>query len=95
MSARRSHTWLAARSGADAARDFQKILDRPGAGVYRSPPILVSLSQLGFARAQALAGDSAAARRAYQDFLASWKEADADLAVLREARQEYEKLGPG
>jgi len=91
----RGQALLAARSGADAARDFQKILDRPGAGVYRSPPILVSLSQLGFARAQALAGDSAAARRAYQDFLASWKEADADLAVLREARQEYEKLGPG
>ena len=30
--------------------------------------------------------------RAYQDFLALWKDADADIPVLREARAEYAKL---
>lgn len=32
------------------------------------------------------------ARRAYQDFLALWKDADADIPVLRGARAEYAKL---
>jgi hypothetical protein len=31
-------------------------------------------------------------RKAYQDFLALWKDADSDLPVLQEAKQEYEKL---
>ena len=31
-------------------------------------------------------------RRAYQDFLALWKDADTDIPVLREARAEYAKL---
>ena len=50
------------------------------------------LSYVGLARAAALAGDSARARRAYQDFLARWKDADPDLPILKEARQEYAAL---
>ena len=34
------------------------------------------------------------ARRAYQDFLALWKDADPDVPVLIEARAEYAKLPP-
>jgi len=34
----------------------------------------------------------AKARRAYQDFLALWKDADPDLPVLKEAKGEYAKL---
>ena len=37
-------------------------------------------------------GDTAKARQAYQDFFALWKEADADLLMLVEAKKEYEKL---
>jgi hypothetical protein len=39
-----------------------------------------------------LAGDTARARQAFQDFFALWKDADAEIPVLKEARQEYEKL---
>jgi len=41
------------------------------------------------ARAAALSGDTAKARKAYQDFLALWKDADPDLPILAEARKEY------
>jgi hypothetical protein len=33
------------------------------------------------------------ARKAYQDFLALWKDADPDIPILQQARREYEKLG--
>jgi hypothetical protein len=32
------------------------------------------------------------ARRAYQDFLALWKDADLDIPVLKQAKTEYAKL---
>jgi hypothetical protein len=41
---------------------------------------------------QTLAGNSAEARKAYRDFLALWKDADPDIPILREAKQEYAKL---
>jgi hypothetical protein len=53
---------------------------------------LYSLSLLGSARASALAGDREAARERYQQFLESWKAADANLAVLQEAREEYGRI---
>jgi hypothetical protein len=37
-------------------------------------------------------GDPEKARAAYQDFLTLWKDADADIPILKEARAEYEKL---
>ena len=43
-------------------------------------------------RAAALTGDKARARQAYQDFFVLWKDADPDVPILQEARQEYEKL---
>jgi tetratricopeptide (TPR) repeat protein len=53
---------------------------------------LYSLSLLGSARASALAGDVDAARERYQRFLDSWKLADANLAILKEAREEYARI---
>ena len=47
---------------------------------------------LGLARAAAHTGDTAKSRKSYQDFFALWKDAEADLPVLLEAKQEYEKL---
>ena len=32
------------------------------------------------------------ARKAYQDFFALWKDADADIPILKEAKAEYAKL---
>jgi predicted Zn-dependent protease len=76
------------RWSGDSAAAFQKILDRKGAnwGPY------CSLSYVGLARAATLAGDSAQARKAYKDFLALWKDADPDLPILKEAKQEYAKM---
>jgi hypothetical protein len=39
-----------------------------------------------------LQGNTAAAKSAYQDFFAVWKDADPDLSVLKQAKAEYEKL---
>jgi eukaryotic-like serine/threonine-protein kinase len=39
-----------------------------------------------------LQGDVAKAHTAYQDFLALWKDADADIPISIEAKKEYEKL---
>ena len=36
-------------------------------------------------RAQIGAGDTAKARKSYQDFLGLWKDADPDIPVLQEA----------
>ena len=47
---------------------------------------------LQLARAQAMSGDKPAARRSYQDFLSLWKQADADLVLLKQAQAEYDKL---
>jgi hypothetical protein len=44
------------------------------------------------ARAQALAGNTVEARKAYQDFLALWKDADSDIPILKEAKAEYARL---
>jgi hypothetical protein len=50
---------------------------------------LYPLAHLGLARAAALTGDAARSRKAYEDFFAAWKEAEADLPALLAARKEY------
>jgi hypothetical protein len=51
-----------------------------------------ALARLGLGRAYALQGETAKARAAYQDFLAFWKDADPDIPVLKQAKEEYAKL---
>ena len=53
---------------------------------------LYPLEHLGLARAAALQGDTAKSRKAYQDFFAIWKDADADLPILITAQKEYAAL---
>jgi len=85
----RGQAYLNQQKGADAAAEFQKILDHRG---WQPTSPLYALAQLGLARAAALSGDTTKARKAYQDFFALWKDADPDLRVLIEAKKEYEKL---
>jgi len=85
----RGQAYLGERKGAEAASEFQKILDHRGWSPL-SP--LYPLAHLGLARAAVLQGDPTKARKSYQDFLALWKDADADLPILIEAKKEYEKL---
>jgi predicted Zn-dependent protease len=75
--------------GTEAAVEFQKILASRG---YAALSPLYPLAHLGLARAAALQGDVAKAHTAYQDFLALWKDADADIPISIEAKKEYEKL---
>ncbi len=85
----RGQAYLGQKSGAEAAAEFRRILDRRGFGPMA---VYYPLAQLGLARAAALQGDTTRARQAYQDFFALWKDADPDIPVLQAARQEYEKL---
>ena len=85
----RGEAYLSTGNGGLAAAEFQKILDHPGV-IVNFP--LSALSHLGLGQARALAGDSAGARTAYQDFFALWKEADPDIPVLNRAKAEYAKL---
>jgi predicted Zn-dependent protease len=67
-------------------------LGRPGAAVTEYRKALQRLprrpvSLLGLARAAAMAGDTAEARRAATEFLAIWHAADADRPELAEARR--------
>jgi hypothetical protein len=85
----RGQAYLSAGRGTEAAAEFQKIIEHPGV-IVNFP--LGALAHLGLARARALSGDVGAARTAYQDFFAVWKDADPDVPVLKQARSEYEKL---
>jgi len=85
----RGLAYLRTKDGAKAAVEFQRILDHRGVG--NSDPTY-SLARLQLGRAFVLQADAAKAKTAYQDLFAYWKDADADLPVLLEARKEYEKL---
>ncbi len=85
----RGEAFLKARDGVKAAAEYQKILDHRG--IDPTSP-LYSLAHLGLGRAYALQGDAARSRTAYQDFFALWKDADPDVPVLKEAKEEYAKL---
>ena len=79
---------LRAHKGAEAAAEFHKVLDHKG----RNWGPAYSLAYLGLARASAMTSDTAKAKRAYQDFLALWKDADKDLPFLIQASKELAAL---
>jgi tetratricopeptide (TPR) repeat protein len=95
----RGEAYLAAGQGSAAAAEFQKIFDHTGI-VWNC--WTGALAHLGMARANAMqskisqGADSDAARvralTAYKDFLALWKDADADIPILKQANAEYAKL---
>jgi eukaryotic-like serine/threonine-protein kinase len=85
----RGEAYMAARQGAEAVTEFQKILDHRGAVV--GDPI-GALAHLQLARAYVLSGDQTKAKITYQNFLTLWKDADPDIPVLQQAKAEYAKL---
>jgi serine/threonine protein kinase/tetratricopeptide (TPR) repeat protein len=95
----RADALLASGRGADAAAEFQRLMDHSGI-VWNC--WTGALAHLGVARASALearssqGADADAARAgalaAYKDFLALWKDADPDIPILKQAKAEYEKL---
>lgn len=85
----RGQAYLAARRGAEAATEFQRILEHRGL-LLEDPLGAAVRVQLG--RALALSGDAAKAKVAYEDFLSLWKDADPDVPMLKQAQAEYANL---
>ena len=85
----RGEAYLAAHQGAEAAAEFQKIIDHRA--IVISDPI-GALAHLQLGRAFAMSPDKTKAKAAYQDFLSLWKDADPDIPILKQAKAEYARL---
>ena len=85
----RGEAFIAAKQYAEAAAEFQKILNHRG--LVGLDPI-GALAHLQLARAFVLSGDKTKAKTAYEDFLTLWKDADPDVPVLKQAKAEFAKL---
>jgi hypothetical protein len=83
----RGQAQLRLGNGAAAAGEFQYMIDHVGVFFDNQHQ-----ARVGLARAYALAGDSARARKAYEDFFEFWKRADPDVPLLLEAKAEYARL---
>ena len=83
--------YLRLGKGAEAAAEFQKILNSRGQTDFLVST-LYPLARLGLARAAIIRNDTAEARKLYEEFFALWKDADSDLPILIEARSEYAKM---
>lgn len=84
----RAQSYLQLHQGKEAAVEFQKFLGHRGITV-NCP--LGALAQLGLARAYSQSGSRQDALRQYQQFLALWNNADADIPILQQAKTEYAK----
>ena len=73
----------------EAAEEFQKIVDQRGLVTLDVIGVLAHL-QLG--RVHVAAGDRVKAKAEYESFLKMWKDADADVPVLKQAKTEYARL---
>jgi hypothetical protein len=85
----RGQAYLLAHNANAAAGEFQKLLDHRGIVLNF---VTGTLAYLQLGRAYAMAGDTAKAKTAYQDFFALWKSADPDIPMLSQAKTEYANL---
>ena len=85
----RGEALIAAHQYAEAAAEFQKILDHRG--LVGLDPI-GALAHLQLGRAFDSSGDKIKAKAAYQEFLRLWENAVPDIPILRQAKAEYAKL---
>ncbi len=79
---------LAEGQAENAASIFSLMVDRKAANWGPEYPA----AQVGLARAAKMMGDSARAKKTYEQFFAFWKDADPDIPLLLEARKEYAAL---
>jgi eukaryotic-like serine/threonine-protein kinase len=83
----RGMAYLRTGQPAEAAREFQRILDHRSI-VLVDPMDAMARLQL----ARALADDAVKAKTAYNDLFTLWKNADPDTPILKQARAEYLRL---
>lgn len=72
-----------------AAVEYQKIFANRGLNPVSH---LYFLAHLGLARAYAPQNHKTESREEYEKFFAFWKDADADVPLLKQARLEYARL---
>ena len=89
VSYHRAQAYLAAGEHAKASDDFEKVIDHRG---WPEWEVFAPLAQLGLARAYAMQGDHDNSRKAYDAFFTTWKDADPNIPILRQAKVEYKKL---
>jgi eukaryotic-like serine/threonine-protein kinase len=87
----RAQAYLAAGENAKAAAEFEKLIEHRG---WDEWGVFNPLTQLGLARAYAMQGEREDSRKAYNEFFATWKDADPEIPLLRQAKAEYKKLAP-
>jgi tetratricopeptide (TPR) repeat protein len=85
----RGEALLATHQYAEAATEFQKILDHRG--IVGVDPI-GALAHLQLGRTFALSGETTKAKSAYQEFLTLWKDADPEVPILTQAKAEFARL---
>ena len=83
--------YLQLHDASQAANAFRLATQSPGGNLQTTAPFYAQ-AQLGLARAYAMGGDKANAKKAYEAFFATWKNADADLPMLVAAKKEYAGL---
>ena len=85
----RGEAFIAAHRYAEAAAEYQNILDHRA--IAGANPVS-TLARLHQGRAFALSGDTTKAKAAYQAFFALWKDADPTIPILKSAKAEYDRL---
>jgi tetratricopeptide (TPR) repeat protein len=85
----RGEAFLHANRPEMAAAEYKKILANPGVA---PTSLLYPMAHLGLARSYALQNHHTESRDEYEKFFAAWKDADADIPVLKQARLEYARL---
>ena len=88
----RGQAYQMAKQGAKAQEEYQKLIDHPAVEEPTMPKTF--LAHLGLARAYALQGYKEESRKQYETFFNLWKDADADVPVLKQAHLEYAQLRP-
>ena len=86
----RGQAFLAAGRLSEAEAEFRRLIENPGIDDPLTP--LHALAHLNLARTLAQEKKPAEARAEYQQCLEMWKDADADLPPLKQARAEMARL---
>jgi eukaryotic-like serine/threonine-protein kinase len=85
----RAKSYMAAGENDKAVAELEKLLGHRG---WQNREMFAPLAKLDLARAFDAEGDHEKSRKAYEDFFATWNEADPDIPILRQAKAEYAKL---
>jgi eukaryotic-like serine/threonine-protein kinase len=83
--------YLQLHNASHAVSAFRLATQSPG-GILQTTAPFYAQAQLGLARAYAMGGDKADAKKTYDAFFTTWKNADADLPMLQAAKKEYAAL---